>query len=119
MYVSCHYSNLLPIVLVVQTRVPLYGMYVIVRVINLKSPRYPPKSTPLLLSYSRILTSFSIVMCYAVLCWCAAVAMTREKFPEKVPFRLTRMLVNAMEVSGIEGNFRFTCDSVMRVLHQV
>jgi serine/threonine-protein kinase mTOR len=28
------------------------------------------------------------------------------------------MLVNAMEVSGIEGNFRFTCDSVMRVLRE-
>lgn len=26
--------------------------------------------------------------------------MTREKFPEKIPFRLTRMLTNAMEVSG-------------------
>ena len=26
------------------------------------------------------------------------VAMTREKFPEKIPFRLTRMLTNAMEV---------------------
>lgn len=25
--------------------------------------------------------------------------MTREKFPEKIPFRLTRMLINAMEVS--------------------
>ena len=25
--------------------------------------------------------------------------MTREKFPEKIPFRLTRMLVKAMEVS--------------------
>jgi len=32
---------------------------------------------------------------------CFEVAMHREKFPEKVPFRLTRMLVNAMEVSGI------------------
>lgn len=32
--------------------------------------------------------------------------MNREKFPEKVPFRLTRMMVKAMEVSGIEGNFR-------------
>lgn len=27
--------------------------------------------------------------------------MTREKFPEKIPFRLTRMLVKAMEVSHI------------------
>lgn len=42
--------------------------------------------------------------------------MHREKFPEKIPFRLTRMLVNAMEVSGIEGNFRTTCEHVMRVL---
>jgi FKBP12-rapamycin complex-associated protein len=47
---------------------------------------------------------------------CFEVAMHREKFPEKIPFRLTRMLVNAMEVSGIEGNFRITCDNVMRVL---
>ena len=30
---------------------------------------------------------------------CFEVAMTREKFPEKIPFRLTRMLTNAMEVS--------------------
>merc|ERR1711988_1676456 len=33
-----------------------------------------------------------------------------------VPFRLTRMLVNAMEVSGIEGNFRCTCEKVLGVL---
>ena len=42
--------------------------------------------------------------------------MHREKFPEKVPFRLTRMLVHAMGVSGIEGNFRNTCESVVTVL---
>lgn len=47
---------------------------------------------------------------------CFEVAMQREKFPERFPFRLTRMLINAMEVSGIEGNFRTTCESVMRVL---
>eukprot|EP00736_Rhodelphis_marinus_P007859 Rmarinus@m.12108 len=47
---------------------------------------------------------------------CFEVAMHREKFPEKIPFRLTRMLINAMEVSGIEGTFRLTCESVMRVL---
>jgi phosphatidylinositol kinase/protein kinase (PI-3 family) len=35
--------------------------------------------------------------------------MHRDKFPEKVPFRLTRMMVKAMEVSGIEGNFRQGC----------
>merc|ERR1712137_1534371 len=47
---------------------------------------------------------------------CFEVAMSREKFPEKVPFRLTRMLVNAMEVTGIEGTYRSTCESVMAVL---
>jgi len=31
---------------------------------------------------------------------------------------LTRMLVNAMEVSGIEGTFRITAESVMRVLRE-
>ncbi|KAG8827189.1 phosphatidylinositol kinase- protein kinase tor1 [Serendipita sp. 401] len=47
---------------------------------------------------------------------CFEVAMHREKFPEKIPFRLTRMLTNAMEVSGIEGNFRTTAQISMRVL---
>lgn len=47
---------------------------------------------------------------------CFEASMNREKFPEKVPFRLTRMLVKAMEVSGIEGTFRSTCENVMQVL---
>jgi phosphatidylinositol kinase/protein kinase (PI-3 family) len=47
---------------------------------------------------------------------CFEVAMHRKSFPEKVPFRLTRMLIAAMEVSGVEGNFRYTCESVMQVL---
>jgi FKBP12-rapamycin complex-associated protein len=47
---------------------------------------------------------------------CFEVAMQREKFPEKVPFRLTRMLVNAMEVAGIEGNYRSTCEKVDRTV---
>lgn len=49
---------------------------------------------------------------------CFEVAMDREKYPEKIPFRLTRMLTNAMEVSGIEGNFRYSCESVMQVLRE-
>ncbi|CAG8552522.1 7121_t:CDS:10 [Diversispora eburnea] len=49
---------------------------------------------------------------------CFEVAMTREKYPERIPFRLTRMLINAMEVSGIEGNFRTTCEAVMNVLRK-
>ncbi|KAG9248794.1 armadillo-type protein [Calycina marina] len=47
---------------------------------------------------------------------CFEVAMHREKFPERVPFRLTRMLTYAMEVSNIEGSFRITCENVMRVM---
>lgn len=49
---------------------------------------------------------------------CFEVAMTREKFPEKIPFRLTRMLINAMEVTGIEGTYKKTCESVMSVLRR-
>ena len=49
---------------------------------------------------------------------CFEVAMKRDKFPERVPFRLTRMLVKSMEVSSIEGTFRNTCESVMTVLRQ-
>ena len=44
---------------------------------------------------------------------CFEIAMRREKFPEKIPFRLTRMLIKAMEVSG---NFRTTCENTMRVM---
>ena len=47
---------------------------------------------------------------------CFEVAMQREKYAERVPFRLTRMLVAAMEVSGTQGTFRSTCQAVMRVL---
>ena len=47
---------------------------------------------------------------------CFEVAMQRDRFPERVPFRLTRMLVRAMEVSGVEGTFRITCEETLRVL---
>lgn len=61
---------------------------------------------------------------------CFEVAQTREKYPEKIPFRLTRMLVQvwyiggkreerkflqAMEITGIEGNFRLTSERVLQV----
>ena len=49
---------------------------------------------------------------------CFEVAMKRNKFPEKVPFRLTRMLVKAMEAAGIDGHFRSTCELVMNVLRE-
>ncbi|PVV01454.1 hypothetical protein BB560_004126 [Smittium megazygosporum] len=47
---------------------------------------------------------------------CFETAINREKFPETVPFRLTRMLVKAMEVNGIEGSFKITAEHTMRVL---
>lgn len=49
---------------------------------------------------------------------CFEIAMKREKYPERVPFRLTRMLTYAMEVSNIEGSFRITCENTMRVLRE-
>ncbi|KAF2280167.1 phosphatidylinositol 3-kinase tor2 [Westerdykella ornata] len=49
---------------------------------------------------------------------CFEVAMNREKYPERVPFRLTRMLTYAMEVSNIEGSYRTTCEHVMEVLRK-
>ena len=47
---------------------------------------------------------------------CFEIACHRPKFPEKVPFRLTRMLVKAMEVGGISGTFKVTAENTMRVL---
>merc|ERR1712217_453655 len=44
------------------------------------------------------------------------IAAFRERFPERIPFRLTRMLLNALEVSGVEGNYRYTCELVMGLL---
>ena len=38
--------------------------------------------------------------------------------PEKVPFRLTRMIINAFGVSGVEGTFRNGCVNIMRVLRE-
>ncbi|KZT51925.1 phosphatidylinositol 3-kinase [Calocera cornea HHB12733] len=47
---------------------------------------------------------------------CFEIAMHREKYPEKIPFRLTRMLTHAMEVSGIHGSYKHTCEITMQVL---
>ncbi|KAJ3445014.1 serine/threonine-protein kinase mtor [Anaeramoeba flamelloides] len=47
---------------------------------------------------------------------CFEVAIHRKQFPEKIPFRLTRMLVNAMGVSGTHGIFTYTCKNVMNLL---
>lgn len=49
---------------------------------------------------------------------CFEKAMDRKAVPEKVPFRLTRMLVKAMEMGGIEGLFRHGCIAVMTMLRK-
>jgi FKBP12-rapamycin complex-associated protein len=47
---------------------------------------------------------------------CFEVTRKREKLPEKVPFRLTRVLIEAMEACGIHGTFKLTCEIVMKLL---
>lgn len=49
---------------------------------------------------------------------CFEVAMHREKYPERVPFRLTRMLTFAMEVSNIDGSYKISSEAVMRVIRE-
>lgn len=49
---------------------------------------------------------------------CFEVATKREKYPEKVPFRLTRMLVQALEPCGVQGYFQQTAEATMEVLRQ-
>ena len=49
---------------------------------------------------------------------CFEAAMKRARFPEKVPFRLTRMMVSALEVSGIDGIFRTACESTLETLRE-
>jgi FKBP12-rapamycin complex-associated protein len=43
---------------------------------------------------------------------CFEVTAKRPKFPEIIPFRLTRMLQTAVGRSGIEGTFRVACERV-------
>ncbi|KII74537.1 Serine/threonine-protein kinase mTOR [Thelohanellus kitauei] len=47
---------------------------------------------------------------------CFEVTMKRDNLPEKVPFRLTRMLTKCVEVTGIDGIFRVTSIRVMEFL---
>jgi FKBP12-rapamycin complex-associated protein len=47
---------------------------------------------------------------------CFDIALSREIYPEKVPFRLTRVMVNALEISGIEGTLRSCMENVMQLL---
>ncbi len=44
---------------------------------------------------------------------CFEVACRRDRYPETVPFRLTRMLANAMGASRTEGLYRDVCEQTM------
>jgi phosphatidylinositol kinase/protein kinase (PI-3 family) len=46
------------------------------------------------------------------------VAMRRLVFAERVPFRLTRMMVNALDGQTVEGVFRRCCEDVLWVLKE-
>ena len=47
---------------------------------------------------------------------CFDVTFFRDRYPEKIPFRLTRQLINALEVAGLEGTFRITCERVLDLI---
>ena len=47
---------------------------------------------------------------------CFDVAVVRKKFPEHVPFRLTRQLTNVMDVGGAKGIFCLICNHAMKVM---
>ena len=49
-------------------------------------------------------------------CW--EVCQIRSKFPENVPFRMTRMMVKAMEVTGLNGSFKSDAENVIRCLRE-
>lgn len=59
-------------------------------------------------SYVYTVPTVLILIVFLFSMFCLKVAMTREKFPEKIPFRLTRMLTNAMEVSVMEVIIRLS-----------
>ncbi|OHS98309.1 PIKK family atypical protein kinase [Tritrichomonas foetus] len=46
------------------------------------------------------------------------VAMKRPAFAERVPFRLTRMMINALDSGCVEGLFRKCCQDVLWVLRE-
>jgi phosphatidylinositol kinase/protein kinase (PI-3 family) len=46
------------------------------------------------------------------------VTMHRTVFAERVPFRMTRMMVNALDGSSVDGLFRKCCEDVLWVLRE-
>ena len=42
----------------------------------------------------------------------------RLHYPELVPYRLTRNIVDAMGITGVQGSFRAVCEIVLSLLRQ-
>lgn len=49
---------------------------------------------------------------------CFEVAMNRSRYAEAVPFRLTRLIVKALGVTGVDGVYRITSEIVMKNLRK-
>ena len=49
---------------------------------------------------------------------CFDVAQLRDKYPEKVPFRLTRMMVAAMDCGALYGSYVSLCSAVMATVRK-
>ena len=47
---------------------------------------------------------------------CFEVSRTRIRFPETIPFRLTRMMISAFSPTGIEGDFRLTAEETLQLV---
>lgn len=45
-------------------------------------------------------------------------AQLRDKYPEKVPFRLTRMMVAAMDCGALCGSYVSLCSAVMATVRK-
>ena len=49
---------------------------------------------------------------------CFETAMKRKLIPEKVRFRLTRMMVLALGAESVDGAFRETCEMTLQILQK-
>lgn len=47
---------------------------------------------------------------------CFEIGKKRIKFPEKVPFRLTRHMIRAFGPTGVDGEFRITCEEMLKLV---
>ena len=44
--------------------------------------------------------------------------LLRDRYPEKVPFRLTRMIISALDGCTVDGSFKKDCENIITVLRE-